>query len=102
MTMQRGRVGLRQKRAAVSAVTRFSCREREHAIQNERPGGAMSITANDDGGFLSKVTAGSRGQRVCFFFFGASPPAFFAPIPPLSRPPETSPAFLARFKRGLS
>jgi signal transduction histidine kinase len=93
--MQRGRVGLRQKRAAVSAVTRFSCREREHAIQNERPGGAMSITANDDGGFLSKVTAGSREQRLCFSLIGASALVFVACIPHVRVPLEPSPAFVA-------
>jgi signal transduction histidine kinase len=55
----------------------------------------MSITANDDGSFLSKATAGSREQRLCFALIGVSAVVFVACIPYVRSPLEPSPAFVA-------
>jgi signal transduction histidine kinase len=55
----------------------------------------MSITANDDGSFLSKATAGSREQRLCFALIGVSVVVFVACIPYVRVPLGPSPAFVA-------
>jgi signal transduction histidine kinase len=55
----------------------------------------MSITAYDDGAFLSKATAGPREQRLCFALIGVSAVVFVACIPYVRVALEPSPAFVA-------
>src|SRR3954468_24683827 len=55
----------------------------------------MSITANDEGVFLSRAKAGSREQRLCFALVAVSAAVFIVCIPYVHVPLERSPAFVA-------
>ena len=55
----------------------------------------MSVSADDDGAFLSRAAVGSRELRLCLALTGISAAVLVACIPYVRAPMPPSPAFVA-------